>query len=149
MTQIIKRLTISKNKAREIFTYNTPLAPCTRMYNLSCWSQKNNAWHIKDTQYCLDKDNHYFCALCSLYYLDSFSLSSIKIIGRGFVTEKKVLDLRLIKSFRDLIKRGVVDESNFLSEGQKIYSEIYGKKCLPRECHHPEIYRLRPAKYEI
>lgn len=146
MIHLTKQLIIPEAKKREIFTYNNCLQPCMRIYNFSCWSQKNNDWLFKNIYFCLDKNNYYFCALCSLYYLNSFSLCSVKIIGRGLATEKKVKDLQLIKTFMNLIETGEINKNNFLEEGQKYYLKVYGRRCHSKECHHPEIYRLKASK---
>lgn len=89
-----------------------------------------------------------YCAVCSIYLLEQYGISAVKIIGRGFLTERKVNDLKFLRRYLDEVNTGSIHEHNFLLKGKGLYREIYGVDCVGRQCHHLEIYQQR-QKLEI
>ena len=65
------------------------------------------------------------------------------MVGRGYPTGKKLLDMGLLARYADLIRRGAVTEDNFIETGKSLYSETYGRPCGELECHYREIREKR------
>lgn len=84
-----------------------------------------------------------YCAVCSMYYLERYGIAGVKIIGRGFLTPKKVQDVKFTRRYLEEIKNGSISEYNYLFRGRSLYREVYGRDCVDKECHHWEVYQQR------
>jgi len=76
------------------------------------------------------------CGACAIPYLNKTRLHGLKIVGRGFPLEKKIKDVKFIRSVVDMsiYRNNDVDYSQIRS----IYEQCYGEKCDPaKKCHYP------------
>lgn len=84
-----------------------------------------------------------YCAVCSIYLLEKYGISAVKIIGRGFLSMTKVKDVKFVRRYLEGVNTGSIHEHNFLLKGKSLYKEIYGIDCVDRQCHHWEVYQQR------
>jgi hypothetical protein len=96
-----------------------------------------------DSGFSLDGGLGHYCGLCALFRLHLSGLTAVKVVGRGYPTAKKLLDLELLVRYIDMIRRGAVDEGNFIATGRRLYSETYGRSCGELECHYCELREKR------
>lgn len=128
-----------------ILSSSLKLQPCRREYRLEVLKAKEKGFireKILEPFY-LDREICRYCAVCSMYFLEKFGIVGAKIIGRGFLTQKKIKDVKFVRRYLDELHTGSVTENNFLSRGSSLYREIYGKDCSYKQCHHWEVYQLR------
>jgi collagenase-like PrtC family protease len=80
---------------------------------------------------------HMRCGACAIPFLMHNNIHGVKIIGRTFSLDKKIKDVSFIVR---VIKEAKGKPFISYQTIQKIYFDLYGKKCLaPHECHFPTI----------
>lgn len=77
------------------------------------------------------------CGACALYDFDRIGLDSIKIIGRGNPTEKKVKDVKFFRELLDYLKK-CENKDSFMLKAKSLYEQFYHYKCTYRNCYYPE-----------
>jgi len=77
------------------------------------------------------------CGACALYDFDKIGLDSIKIIGRGNKTEKKVKDVKFFRELLDYLKK-CKNKGYFIEKAKFLYEQFYHHKCTYRNCYYPE-----------
>jgi putative protease len=84
---------------------------------------------------CLQGSFIFACAACMLPQLHNANIEYFKIVGREFTTERKIRDIRFIKSCIDY-----VESSDNLLEYQNIVKELYigyyNKACDITQCYY-------------
>ncbi len=78
------------------------------------------------------------CGACALYDFDKIGLDSIKIIGRGNPTEKKVKDVKFFRELLDYLKK-CKNKDSFILKAKSLYGQFYHHKCTYRNCYYPEL----------
>lgn len=91
----------------------------------------------------MDAGLRHYCGLCALFPLHRSGLAAAKVVGRGYPSAKKLLDIGLISRYSGMIRDGGINADNFIGEGRKLYASVYGRPCEARECHYLEILRKR------
>lgn len=69
------------------------------------------------------------CGACALWDFRQIGVISVKIVGRGFPTEKKVKDILYLHSCLDLIEKDKLSREEFLNTVAQKYSKIYKGNC--------------------
>ncbi|MBQ3414332.1 MAG: U32 family peptidase [Clostridia bacterium] len=74
------------------------------------------------------------CGVCSIARLSKMGVDALKIVGREYVTEKKVKDVEFLYRVRK-ISETCNDESDLIKLVKSEYLKIYNKKCYDR-CYY-------------
>jgi collagenase-like PrtC family protease len=78
------------------------------------------------------------CGACALWDFNSIGIDSVKIVGRGNPTLRKLADVRFLKSLVDTLASGPTREE-FYAVAQKRYRETYNRQCRIPMCYYPEV----------
>jgi len=91
--------------------------------------------HIWETVHVDD----YPCGACALWEFNEMRLASVKIVGRGNPTKRKIADLRFLRTLVDNIRDGQPSREEFRRTARKKYQETYGRPCREYMCYYPEV----------
>jgi collagenase-like PrtC family protease len=80
----------------------------------------------------------YPCGACALYELDRMNIASVKIVGRGNPTARKIADIIFIRSLLDSLENEKPTQKQFHRMAQKLYRETYNRPCRVYMCYYPE-----------
>ena len=81
----------------------------------------------------------YPCGACALYELNKMNITSVKIVGRGNPTARKIADIIFIRSLLDFLENDQPTKEQFRSRAQKLYLETYNRPCRVYMCYYPEV----------
>ena len=81
----------------------------------------------------------YPCAACALYELDQMNITSLKIVGRGNTTERKIEDVTFFRTLLNHLYNDHPKKSEFRSYAKKLYRKTYNRPCRPFMCHYPSV----------
>lgn len=75
------------------------------------------------------------CGACALYDFNKINIHSVKIIGRGNPTKKKIKDITF---FRELLNhlKNCNDKETFQLKAKSLYEQFYSNKCTYRNCYY-------------
>jgi collagenase-like PrtC family protease len=79
------------------------------------------------------------CAACALYELNQMNLTSLKIVGRGNTTERKIKDVTFFQTLLNYLYNEHPKISDFRSYARKLYHKTYSRPCRPFMCHYPSV----------
>jgi collagenase-like PrtC family protease len=80
----------------------------------------------------------YPCGACALYELNNMNIASVKIVGRGNPTARKIADIIFIRSLLDFLENEKPTQEQFYEVTQKLYQETYNRPCRVYMCYYPE-----------
>ncbi|MDW8023753.1 MAG: peptidase U32 family protein [Nitrososphaerota archaeon] len=78
------------------------------------------------------------CGACALYDFNEIGLTYAKIVGRGYPTEKKVTDIRFIRTLLDFLRKNP-SRDEFVGVAKKLYTTTYARPCRVVMCYYPEV----------
>jgi putative protease len=81
----------------------------------------------------------YPCGACALFELDRMNITSVKIVGRGNLTFRKIADIIFIRSLLGFLKDNNLTDEQFHGVAQKLYRETYNRPCRVYMCYYPEV----------
>jgi len=81
----------------------------------------------------------YPCGACALYELSQMNITSVKIVGRGNPTARKLADLAFIRSLLDFLEAKQPTKEQFRQMARRLYSETYKRPCRIYMCYYPEV----------
>jgi len=81
----------------------------------------------------------YPCGACALYELSQMNITSVKIVGRGNPTARKLTDIVFIRSLLDFLQDKKPTRRRFRQVAQKLYTETYSRPCRVYMCYYPEV----------
>lgn len=81
----------------------------------------------------------YPCAACALYELDQMNITSLKIVGRGNTTERKIEDVTFFRTLLNHLYDDQPKKSDFRSYAKKLYQKTYNRPCRSYMCHYPSV----------
>jgi putative protease len=76
------------------------------------------------------------CGACALYNFKKYGIASIKIIGRGKPTEKKVKDVSFFKQLLGYLEKDITKEE-FVEKAKILYQRMYKGRCHFGMCYYP------------
>jgi len=77
------------------------------------------------------------CGACALWDFDRAGLCSVKIVGRSNPIEKKLKDVRFLKTCIDRLAGGAPSREDYSAFVRQAYESVYGFGCN-RWCYYPE-----------
>jgi hypothetical protein len=81
----------------------------------------------------------YPCGACALYELKSVGVTSVKIVGRGNPTERKLRDLHFLRGLLDLLEKERPTCRAYREAARKCYRETYKRPCRAYMCYYPSV----------
>ena len=125
--------------------YDKEVMACTIPYSVDVWGvggscrigfreQRTIKRRIAD----MFKGYKVGCGVCSLHDLYSAGIDSLKIVGRGMRTGRKVADVRLIKEKIDEITGGV-GRKEYLENCKEEFREMFHRRCRSYDCYYPDM----------
>ncbi len=79
------------------------------------------------------------CGACALYELNEMKIASIKIVGRGNPTDRKIVDIKFLRALLDLLESQRPTREEFRQTAQKLYTGTYRRPCRIHMCYYPEV----------
>lgn len=79
------------------------------------------------------------CGACALYDFHEMKLGFVKIVGRGYPTSKKVLDVLFIRTLLDYLYGERPSKEAFRALARSLYSQLYNRACRVTMCYYPEV----------
>ncbi len=79
------------------------------------------------------------CGACALYEMAEMGIASVKIVGRGNTTERKLADIRFLRSLLDFMEEKKPTREEFRQEAQRLYTDTYNRPCRIYLCYYPEV----------
>ncbi|MFC2002999.1 U32 family peptidase [Chloroflexota bacterium] len=79
------------------------------------------------------------CGACALYELNEMNITSVKIVGRGNPTARKIVDVKYIRSLLDFLEGKKPGKEEFRQVAKKLYVDTYGRPCRVYLCYYPEV----------
>lgn len=77
------------------------------------------------------------CGACALWDFDRAGICSVKIVGRSNPIEKKLKDVRFLKTCLDRLAGNPTDRGEYLAFARQTYNSVYGFDCN-QWCYYPE-----------
>lgn len=81
----------------------------------------------------------YPCAACALYEFNQMRITSLKIVGRGNTTERKIKDVTFFRTLLNHLHHDHPNISDFRSYAKQLYHKTYNRPCRPFMCHYPSV----------
>ncbi|MEW6142311.1 MAG: U32 family peptidase [Chloroflexota bacterium] len=78
------------------------------------------------------------CGACALWDFNQIGIKSVKIVGRGNQSIRKLTDIRFLRSLLDLLSQGPTKQE-FYATARKRYQETYKRPCRVYMCYYPEV----------
>ena len=83
----------------------------------------------------------YPCGACALYEFRQMKLKSLKIVGRGNITERKRTDITFFQTLLTHLYNDKPLKSDFRSFARTLYNKTYKRFCRPFMCHYPSVMK--------
>lgn len=131
-------------------SYDHNIANCTNLMHFDCGGCRlekgiklyikktnNNIPSIRDFAQELKRRRNLYkeaCGACAITELSKYNISSLKIVGREFSLDKKLLDIRFIKQLKQLISNNDSDK-DIKELVKELYRGIYKAECRER-CYY-------------
>ncbi len=80
------------------------------------------------------------CGACAMYEFYEMGIKSLKIVGRGNPTERKIKDIVFLKSLVSALDSGV-SKTDFRNKSQSLYKETYDRPCREHMCYFPSVMK--------
>ncbi|MFH0942526.1 MAG: U32 family peptidase [Chloroflexota bacterium] len=100
--------------------------------------QAEISWRRQHIWQTVHVDDHP-CGACALFDFGQMGITSLKIVGRGNTTERKITDVKFLSSLLDCLAREKPSRANFRKMAQQSYRQTYGRPCREHLCYFPEI----------
>jgi len=81
----------------------------------------------------------YPCGACAIYEFKEMGITSLKIVGRGNPTTRKIADVTFIRSLFDFLETEKPTKDQFRKVTRKLYNKIYKRPCRIPMCYYPEV----------
>ncbi len=81
----------------------------------------------------------YPCGACALYELNQMKVTSLKIVGRGNPTERKIKDVTFFQTILGYLQDQRPVISDFRSYAKQLYHKTYNRPCRSYMCHYPSV----------
>jgi len=79
------------------------------------------------------------CGACALYELGRMNITSVKIVGRGNTTVRKLADVKFIRSLLDFLDGQRPAREQFRQRARELYRDTYHRPCRLYMCYFPEV----------
>lgn len=80
------------------------------------------------------------CGACAMYEFKEMGIKSLKIVGRGNPTERKVKDIIFLKSLVTALDGGI-SKQDFRKMSRDMYTVTYDRPCREHMCYFPSVMK--------
>ncbi len=81
----------------------------------------------------------YPCGACALFEFNQMHLTSLKIVGRGNTTERKITDVAFFRTLLNYLYQEHPIKADFRNYAKELYPRTYNRPCRPFMCHYPSV----------
>ena len=81
------------------------------------------------------------CGACAMYEFNEMGIKSLKIVGRGNPTERKVKDITFLKSLVSALDEGI-SKQDFRDKSRELYTVTYDRPCREYMCYFPSVLKV-------
>ena len=81
----------------------------------------------------------YPCGACALYDFQQMGVGSVKIVGRGNPTARKVRDVGFLASLMRDLTPAATDRLEFYRRARALYQQTYDRPCRRHMCYYPSV----------
>lgn len=78
------------------------------------------------------------CGACAMWDFNRMGIKSVKIVGRGNKTARKLTDVRFLRALLDFLSHGPTKEE-FYATAREWYQKTYNRPCRVYMCYYPEV----------
>lgn len=79
------------------------------------------------------------CGACASYEFTKIGITSLKIVGRGNPTERKIKDIAFLSSLLGYLKKNKPTKRKFRQQVRSLYTATYQRPCRPHMCYYPSV----------
>jgi len=82
------------------------------------------------------------CGACAIYQFKKYGITSIKIVGRGYPTDKKITSVKFIKKCLSLSEQ-FKNKKDYYKETRRLFEHTFNalnEGCLEKECYYPHFF---------
>ncbi len=79
------------------------------------------------------------CGGCALFEFEEMGLAGVKIVGRDNAPEKKIKDVRFMRSLLRFLRENRPAKKSFREFARTLYTEEYKWPCLVFKCYYPSV----------
>jgi collagenase-like PrtC family protease len=81
----------------------------------------------------------YPCGVCALYELKTLGVRSVKIVGRGNPTERKLKDVGFVRGLLEMLEKEHPTRLAYRKAARERYGEMYKRPCRTYMCYYPSV----------
>jgi len=134
------------NVNREDDAVGTPSsfgAPCHQGVPISVHEKRKSGWASAGPARCYTPPGSVEpnCVVCALWHLHRWGVPFVKIVGRHYTLENKLLYVRLAKRY--LRELETLTAETFFDKGKETYKQIMGCDCRGKRCFYPDVRTMR------
>lgn len=111
---------------------------CMLPYTISSDSDRGNIAWEKQHIWAIAHMDENPCGICALIDFERIGIASVKIVGRGNPTARKVKDIEFLRAAQDLSRRFPL-KATFIEHARKLYRRTYGWPCRIYMCYYPHV----------
>ena len=79
------------------------------------------------------------CGACGLFQFREHGITSVKIVGRGHLTETKIQNTKFIKNALSILEKNYSQEE-FYKKIERLFEKTFNEKCQRRYCYYPHFF---------
>jgi hypothetical protein len=79
------------------------------------------------------------CGACALWDFRQYGITSVKTVGRGNTTARKVANLKYLYGLRKYLETDNPGRADFRKRCRETYQASYGRPCRMVLCYYPEV----------
>ena len=79
------------------------------------------------------------CGACAVIDFAEIGLDGIKIVGRGNLLEKKIMDIGFLKKVKDILGNSGIGKDELRKRVKELYNETYKRQCRYYMCYYPDV----------
>lgn len=83
------------------------------------------------------------CGACALYDFQEMGIDSVKIVGRGNKSKRKITDVKFLRMLLTYLKDKTVSRTEYIAKTQAFYNYVYKLPCRTVMCYFPELRDTR------
>lgn len=79
------------------------------------------------------------CGACALYEFKTLGITSVKIVGRGNILERKLMDVTFLNTLRAYLENAAPSKKKFRQTARQLYVRTYKRACRMHLCYYPSV----------
>lgn len=79
------------------------------------------------------------CGVCALFHFKKYKIASVKVVGRGYSTEAKLINIRFIRDAIDILEKNY-SQKEFYRRMEELFENTFHRKCRRQYCYYPHFF---------